>query len=135
MKFIKQVVIKTNNFDDTFSELLKGSEELTKLYRLYQSEERKEPSPKEMYNKNVEKSFLALFECYEKLDKKMSRRFDTLEQKLDKLFDKTETDNYDSLMKAQVSAMDFWNSKEDEVWDDWDYDLDKDEEYLNRDKK
>lgn len=32
-------------------------------------------------------------------------------------------------MEAQMSSMDFWNSPEDDIWDNWYYDIDKDPKY------
>ena len=82
---------------------------------------------KELNDKDDEKSILALFECFEKLNK----RIDNIEEKIDQILKQSEENDYEALMKAQLTSMDFWNSKEDKIWDDWDYDLDKDENYIN----
>ena len=82
---------------------------------------------KELSDKNDDKSVLALFDYFEKLNK----RIDKLEEKLDQILKQSEENDYEALMKAQLTSMDFWNSKEDKIWDDWDYDLDKDENYIN----
>ena len=82
---------------------------------------------KELSDKNDDKSVLALFDYFEKLNK----RIDKLEEKLDQILKQSEENDYEALMKAQLTSMDFWNSKEDKIWEDWDYDLDKDENYIN----
>ena len=82
---------------------------------------------KELSDKNDDKSVLALFDYFEKLNK----RIDKLEEKLDQILKQSEENDYEALTKAQLTSMDFWNSKEDKIWDDWDYDLDKDENYIN----
>jgi len=82
---------------------------------------------KELSDKNDDKSVLALFDYFEKLNK----RIDKLEEKLDQILKQSEENDYEALTKTQRTSMDFWNSKEDKIWDDWDYDLDKDENYIN----
>jgi len=82
---------------------------------------------KELSDKNDDKSVLALFDYFEKLNK----RIDKLEEKLDQILKQSEENDYEALTKAQLTSMDFWNSREDKIWDDWDYDLDKDENYIN----